>query len=100
MGRLVDFDTTSLEEHRIRALPLVKRFFARLGLRCLLSEYVQGDPRAALAYADVLHSQRATLARAMLQRRHTAWRVGSTASSSSWSTTTSETGRRGAHSER
>jgi len=43
MGRLVDIDTTSLEEHRIGTLPLVNRFFARLGLRCLLSEYVPGD---------------------------------------------------------
>jgi len=54
MGKLVDIDTTSLEAHRIGALPVVNRFFARIGLESLLCEYVPADPRATLAYADVL----------------------------------------------
>ena len=33
MGRLVDIDSTSLEEVRIGALPVVNRFLARLGLK-------------------------------------------------------------------
>lgn len=54
MNRLVDIDTTWLEAHRIGALPVVNRFFARLGLKHLFEGYVPGDPRARLAYSDVL----------------------------------------------
>jgi len=54
MGKLVDIEHTSLEDVRIGALPVVNRFLSRLGLRSLLEEYVPADPRATLAYADVL----------------------------------------------
>ncbi len=54
MGRLVDIDSTSLEEVRIGALPVVNRFISRLGLKELFEEYVPGDPRAALAYSASL----------------------------------------------
>ncbi len=54
MGRLVDIDSTSLEQVRIGALPVVNRFLTRLGLTNLLEQYVPRDPRATLAYSDVL----------------------------------------------
>ena len=48
MGRLVDLEETKLAEVRLGALPIVQRFFSRLGLQALFDVYVPMDPRASL----------------------------------------------------
>ena len=72
MGRLVDIDSTSLEEVRIGAGPLVDRFLSRLGLEALFEQFVPGDPRAALAYSASL----LVLVRSLVVERAPVYKIG------------------------
>jgi transposase len=72
VGRLVDIDSTSLEEVRIGAGPLVDRFLSRLGLEALFERFVPGDPRAALAYSASL----LVLVRSLIAERAPVYKIG------------------------